>query len=80
MVAVPVTNDQPGVAARIAHHRAGVVVPLKELTAETLRVAVDKVLSDSSYRDSARRLQQAIEKEDGLTRAADIVEAALMTK
>ena len=79
MVALPVTNDQPGVAARIAHHRAGVVVPLSELTAETLRAAVNTVLSDSSYRASARRLQQAIEKADGLTRAADIVEAALMT-
>jgi UDP:flavonoid glycosyltransferase YjiC (YdhE family) len=41
---------------------------------------VDKVLSDSSYRDNARRLQQAIEKADGLTCAADIVEAALMPK
>ena len=78
MVAVPVTNDQPGVAARIAHHRVGVVVPLKELTSEKLRVAVNTVCSDSSYRDSARRLQ-AIENADGLTRAADIVEAALMT-
>ena len=70
MVALPVTNDQPGVAARIAHHRAGVVVPLSELTAETLRAAVNTVLSDSSYRASARRLQQAIEKADGLARAA----------
>ena len=79
MVAVPVTNDQPGVAARIAHHRVGVVVPLKELTSEKLRAAVNTVCSDSSYRDSARRLQHAIENADGLTRAADIVEAALKT-
>jgi MGT family glycosyltransferase len=77
MVAIPVTNDQPGVAARIAFVRAGVVVPLKELTVEKLRAAVDKVMSDSSYGESARRLQQAIQKTDGLSRAADIIEAAL---
>ncbi|MEO7190106.1 MAG: hypothetical protein ABI051_03550 [Vicinamibacterales bacterium] len=73
------TNDQPGVAARIAHHGVGVVVPLKDLTSEKLRAAVDTVCSDSSYRERARRLQQAIENADGLTRAADIIEAALMT-
>jgi zeaxanthin glucosyltransferase len=80
MVAVPVTNDQPGVAARIAHHRVGAVVRLKDLTVENLRAAVDEVMSDPSYGDSARRLQQAIQKADGLARAADIVETALMTK
>jgi zeaxanthin glucosyltransferase len=77
MVAIPVTNDQPGVAARIAFTGAGVVVPLKELTAEKLRAAVAEVMSDSSYGESARRLQQAIQKTDGLSRAADIIEAAL---
>jgi UDP:flavonoid glycosyltransferase YjiC (YdhE family) len=34
-------------------------------------------MSDSSYGESARRLQQAIQKTDGLSRAADIIEAAL---
>ena len=29
LVAIPQGNDQPGVAARIAHHGAGVVVPLE---------------------------------------------------
>src|SRR5260221_6707413 len=32
-VAIPVTVDQPGVAARIAEKKAGLFVPLKELTA-----------------------------------------------
>lgn len=77
MVALPITNEQPGVAARIAHHRVGVVVPLKELTADRLRAAVETVLSDPSYRDNARRMQQAIEKTAGLARAAEIVETAL---
>jgi zeaxanthin glucosyltransferase len=33
-VAIPVAFDQPGVAARIAHHRTGVVTSLDKLTAD----------------------------------------------
>ena len=35
-VAIPVTNDQPGVAARIAAHLTGVVTSLEELTVSNL--------------------------------------------
>ena len=31
MVAIPITNDQPGVAARVRWTRSGEVVPLKKL-------------------------------------------------
>jgi hypothetical protein len=37
-VAIPVTSDQPGVAARIAEKKTGLFVPLKELTASRLEV------------------------------------------
>lgn len=49
-VAIPVTNDQPGVAARIANKKTGLFVPLKDLTASRLSLLLDKVLNDSSYR------------------------------
>lgn len=76
MVAIPVTNDQPGVGARIAYTRTGVVIPLKELTTEKLRAAVDQVLSDPQYGKNARRLQQAIQKTNGLELAANLIEKA----
>jgi len=77
MVAIPVTNDQPGVAARIAFHRAGTVVPLRRLTPPRLRRAMREVLDNPSYRDNARRLQTAIRSTNGLARAADIIETRL---
>ena len=52
-VAIPVTNDQPGVAARIADKKTGLFVPLKELTAPRLSHLVDKVLNDPTYRNNA---------------------------
>ncbi|NHC34516.1 glycosyltransferase [Scytonema millei] len=79
MVAIPVTNDQPGVAARIAWTGVGEFVPLSRLSVPKLRAAVQKVLTDSSYKQNAIKLQQAIQRSGGVTRAADIVEQAIST-
>ena len=56
LVAIPVTNDQPAVAARIAHTQTGVVVPFRRLTPAQLQRAVRQVLGDDGYRDRARQL------------------------
>ena len=39
-VAIPITNDQPGVAARIAAHQTGVVTSLEDLTVSHLSTLV----------------------------------------
>jgi zeaxanthin glucosyltransferase len=75
-VAIPVTNDQPGVAARIAAHQTGVVASLETLTLSHLSTLVDEVLNNSMYRDNARKYQQAIAKTNGLSRAASLLEDA----
>ncbi len=76
-VAIPVTYDQPGVAARIADKKTGVVTSLDKLTADHLSTLLDEVLIDSTYRDNARKLQTAIAKTNGLSVAADLVEKSL---
>ncbi len=75
-VAVPVSLDQPGVAARIAEKRTGLFVPLKELTASRLSLLLDQVLNDSTYRDNARCFQKVIAETNGLSKAADLLERA----
>ncbi|HTS64902.1 MAG TPA: glycosyltransferase [Candidatus Acidoferrales bacterium] len=77
MVAIPITNDQPGVAARVAYTRTGVVVPYRRLNAVRLRRAVREVLNDSRYRENARRIAAAVQAANGLERAADIIEESL---
>src|SRR6202047_3401159 len=52
-VAIPVTNDQPGVAARIAAHQTGIVTSLEKLTVSHLSRLVSGALSNSMYRDNA---------------------------
>ncbi|MBD2559524.1 MULTISPECIES: glycosyltransferase [Nostoc] len=79
MVAIPIANDQPGVAARIVWAGAGELVPLARLTVPKLRNAVQKVLTEDSYKKNAVRLQEAIQRNGGVSRAIDIVEQAVST-
>jgi zeaxanthin glucosyltransferase len=77
LVAIPVTNDQPGVAARIAYTKTGTFVPLKELTVPRLTLLIDEVLQNPEYRENANRLRQAIANTNGLEKAVDLLEEAL---
>jgi MGT family glycosyltransferase len=79
MVAIPITDDQPGVAARLTWTGAGEAVSLSRLNVPRLRAAVQRVLNEDSYKNNALRLQQAIERAGGVTRAVDIIEQALST-
>lgn len=74
MVAIPIANDQPGVAARITWSGTGESIPLKRLTLLRLKQKISQVLSEDRYRQNARRMQSAIERSGGVKSAADIVE------
>jgi zeaxanthin glucosyltransferase len=75
-IAIPVTNDQPGVAARIADKKTGKTVSLDGLTASNLSALLDQVLNNPIYRDNSRSIQKAIAKKNGLSVAADLLEHA----
>jgi zeaxanthin glucosyltransferase len=77
LVAVPLGNDQPGVAARVKARGAAVVVPRRRLNRARLRAAVMLVLQEARYREAAQVLQRAIQQLDGPGRAADLIEKAL---
>jgi len=79
-LAIPITYDQPGVAARIAHKRTGVVTSLDKLTADHLAFLVNEVLTDPIYRENSHKLQKAITEANGLSVAADLIEESLGTK
>lgn len=79
MVAIPITNDQPGVAARIEHCGAGRLIMLKKLTTARLRKLITTVLDDPAYATNAKRLQGAISKSGGPALAADIIEKVTLT-
>jgi MGT family glycosyltransferase len=73
MVAIPITNDQPAVAARIAWTGSGVNVPLWRATTARIGNAVNRVLNTSTYHEAAQRLSEANRHAGGAPRAADII-------
>jgi UDP:flavonoid glycosyltransferase YjiC (YdhE family) len=77
LVAIPLGNDQPGVAARAAARGAAIVIPLRKLNAARLRTALQSVLEEEKYRAAANQIQTAMSQLDGPNQAADIIEDAL---
>lgn len=77
LVAIPLGNDQPGVAARVKARGACVVVPRHRLKPSRLRKAVLMVLKDAKYRDAAQALQESFRRIDGPDSAAALIEQVL---
>ena len=77
LVAVPLGNDQPGVAARLEARGAGVVVPRRKLTTSRLQRAVRLMLEDPGYRSRAQELSRTLRQIDGPAMAAEIIERSL---
>jgi MGT family glycosyltransferase len=80
LVAIPITNEQPGIAARLARTKAGIVIPLKSLAVENLRAAITTVLTDYRYRNHAQKMQAIIHQAGGVELAADVIEAVAQTR
>jgi zeaxanthin glucosyltransferase len=79
MVAIPIANDQPGVASRIAWSGCGEMVKLSDVNVFKLRNAVKKVLTQEYYKNNAMSLQKANQQAGGVGRAADIIEQVVAT-
>jgi zeaxanthin glucosyltransferase len=80
MVAIPIGYDQPGVAARIAHHGVGEFMEVEHLTVEGLSERIQRVLNNPRYRIRAQHFANVIAKSRGLDLAADVIERAFFTR
>jgi zeaxanthin glucosyltransferase len=74
MIVIPITNDQPGVAARIEWAGAGQVIAARGITGRRVRIAMQNILSRPQYRQAASRLSAQIRAAGGLNHAVDIIE------
>jgi MGT family glycosyltransferase len=74
LVAIPITFEQPGTGARIRSTGVGEVLSLPKLSVSRLRHAIERVLTENSYRKNAKRIQRSIQRSGGVKRAADIIE------
>jgi MGT family glycosyltransferase len=74
IIAVPITYEQPAIAARVKASGAGISIPSARLTPRALEAAIRHVLQEASYRTQARRLADEISLSGGVKAAADRIE------
>ena len=79
MVALPRSDDQPGMGSRIEYSGTGLCGSFYCSTAEDIRGMVRRVLADDSFRRRAAALKETMVAAGGLRRAADLAEQALTT-
>lgn len=81
MVAIPITMDQPGMAARIKHLGASEVITLKQLNhGSALKTAINRVLQLPNYRESAGKMSKILKASGGVRYAADVIEQVSNTR
>jgi MGT family glycosyltransferase len=77
VVAIPITYEQPAIGRRVEWTGTGRVLGLSRLNPGVLRARVAGLLKDRDCRAAAGRMRVAIERSQGVARAADLVENAL---
>ena len=81
MIAIPITNGQPGVAARLAHAGVAKIVKPHQASVSNLNLALREILTDPSYRQKAKTLQNRIQTEaPSLSQTAKLITTAFKEK
>ena len=80
VLAIPITGDQFGVAARIAYTGVGEIVPAAKCTGSRVGAAVRKILSTPAYRERQAVIGAAIARTQGAVAAAAITEEVVTTR
>ena len=75
LVLVPTTWDKPDNARRVEAAGAGLILPPRRCTPESLREAVATVLTQPRYRAAAQRCAALLEQAPGPSGAAGLIEA-----
>ncbi len=76
-IAVPITFEQPAIAARLLWVGAGCRIPLKRLEPVGLRKRISEVLSTGEYKAAAMRLAGSIREAGGVRKAGELIGEAL---
>jgi MGT family glycosyltransferase len=77
LVTVPITYEQPAIARRVEWTGTGRAVPLQDLDADKLSGLVSDMLGNAGCRERAQLLGARIRAAGGVSRAADLAEAAV---
>jgi len=74
MLVFPLEIDQPGNAARIAHHGLGLVGDIRRTTAQEISTMLDRVIGDAGIQSRMDRMRERLHELENSVLAADLME------
>ena len=77
MLIVPYGQDQPDNARRCVELGVGEMLPAKDYSFASALAKLERVLSESSYVENARKVSLRLLQEDGAKTACDVIEGVL---
>jgi MGT family glycosyltransferase len=77
VIAIPMVNDQHMVAKHLTRVGAGLALKMADIAKPVLKDAVERVLSDSSFKEAADRISWTFRSAGGYERAADYIMALM---
>jgi UDP:flavonoid glycosyltransferase YjiC (YdhE family) len=80
MLLLPTTFDGPGNTARAVHHGLALRADFQKVSVQELKIAIDKLLNDPSYSESAKRMSKKCMDLQDETPSIRIIESALAGK
>lgn len=77
LVVIPQTSDQPMIANRLEELQAGIKIDPHEVSIENLQKSVRQVLSNSTYRENVKKLNNSFKKAGGPKKALTAIDEYL---
>ncbi|MCQ0969362.1 glycosyltransferase (plasmid) [Paracoccus sp. TK19116] len=77
MLTLPLAFEQPGIAARVAHHGVGLTLPPRQRGVGMIRATLRELLSDRDFGDKIAAHRAELRALGGVRRGADIIEGSL---
>ena len=74
MILIPTEWDKPELAQRIVESKAGIRIKPSQVSARSIRSAVERILGDSSYKQGVTKLADAAARYGGAEQAAILLE------
>jgi UDP:flavonoid glycosyltransferase YjiC (YdhE family) len=78
LVLAPIRDDQPIVADQVVEAGAGIRLRFNRATADQIGAAVDRIITEPSYRDAAGRIRESLRAEGGASAAASALATLAM--
>ncbi|NJO87778.1 MAG: glycosyltransferase family 1 protein [Chloroflexia bacterium] len=73
LIAIPVADDQPAMAARIKYHKIGISIPCTKLNRKKLENSVNQIINSKEINQNVEKMSNKFKKYGGIDEAARVI-------